>query len=608
MKISKLIELSNQKRVAEEYAKSSEWNDDVRIYAIERIFEKPILFDIIETASEDFIREACLKKMYDFDYFFRMASSDANWRDRLIVISTLAGILSLRGDSTLMDCRDEILDNETYREYPARNDLKSIALNDGDWKNRLVATLIIDDDSILEDIVRNDESKHVRIAALFKIDNEDKLLEIIDNDSEDDVIDMACKRLDDESRLMESYFRYRKNAVIRNIHDQLFLIDRIYGSTDWDYCLEISNNIYDSQVLYDIMVGEEFQSKYQPMRRFISFPDDYVYFGDVMSNAFSLMNDDELQRKIALANPGYMSYAIEEIGDPEIYRELLNTLDYTFLPYTLRDKLVDDDTLANMALNHPSENVRNWAVTRIFDKPLLRQIIDRESDEKVKERALWNLNLDDSEFRLDTKYRFVCGEVVKKIRDEEKLVKIICYFYDEYISQIALNNITDDELLADFVCERPLGISKLAINKISDERLLAKIAINASEEFDAAYAVTKMTDDALLLDVLNNSPYPRCYPACVSRIGDDEIIYDIAYNFEDDYLRKVAVSRIVSQDILKDFALNDSNFHVRQQAVKNITDEAFLSQIIENDDNHSVRWAAEKAIEELKSDGNVKEL
>lgn len=35
MKISKLIELSNQKRVAEEYAKSSEWNDDVRIYAIE---------------------------------------------------------------------------------------------------------------------------------------------------------------------------------------------------------------------------------------------------------------------------------------------------------------------------------------------------------------------------------------------------------------------------------------------------------------------------------------------------------------------------------------------------------------------------------------------
>ena len=48
MKISKLIELSNQKRVAEEYAKSSEWNDDVRIYAIERIFEKPILFDIIE--------------------------------------------------------------------------------------------------------------------------------------------------------------------------------------------------------------------------------------------------------------------------------------------------------------------------------------------------------------------------------------------------------------------------------------------------------------------------------------------------------------------------------------------------------------------------------
>ena len=50
MEVSKLIELSNQKRVAEEYAKSSEWNDDVRIYAIERIFEKPILFDIIETA------------------------------------------------------------------------------------------------------------------------------------------------------------------------------------------------------------------------------------------------------------------------------------------------------------------------------------------------------------------------------------------------------------------------------------------------------------------------------------------------------------------------------------------------------------------------------
>ena len=602
MKTSKLIELSNQKRIADDYAKNTGCSDDVRLYAIGKIFEKPILFDIIETASEDFIREACLKKMYDFDYLFKMASNDASWRNRLIAISTLIYVLTIRGDVHLYECRDEILDNEVYLDYPSLDNLQSIALNDGDWKNRLVAALIIDDSSILEHIARNDESKYLRIAALFKIDDEDMLAEIIESDSDEDVVDIACKKLDDESRLKEIYPCCRRNVILRSIHDQFMLIDSIYRSNDWRDCVLISNNIYDSEVLYDIMVGERFQSKYEPAGRFISFPDDYVYFEDLMSHVFSLMNDDELQRKTAISNPEYTVRAIEHVGDPQIFEELLNTFNYDYFPHCLNYRFVSEDTLLNMALNHDSEDVRYNAVLRIFDKSRLRQVIDNESSERVRNQALENLNLDESEFNLDNDNRFVCAEAVKEIRDEAKLVKIICYLHDEYISQVAIKNITDDELLADFVCERPLGISKLAINKISDEKFLAKIAIEAFDEFDAAYAVTKINDDSLLAHVLNNSPYYRCYPACVERIGDEGMLKEIAYGNADDYLRKVAVSRIASQDILKDLALNDSSHHVRKEAVKNIDDVSFLRDVIENDSHYSVCMAAEKAIETLKRD------
>ncbi len=604
MKNSKLIELSNQKRISEEYVLNAEYSEDVRLYAIGKIFIKSILFDIIENTSEDFIREACLRKVYDFDYLFKMASSDTNWRNRLIAMSTLMAFFSFTEDSCLIDCRDEILDNDIYRDYSASDNLQSIALNDKDWKNRLVATLMIDDASILENIAFNDESKYLRIAALFKIDDADKLVEIIEKDSDEDVVDMACKKLDDESRLIEIYPQRMKTVILRNIHDQFILIDSIYGSDDWGECIEISKNIYNPKVLYDMIVGESFQSKYRPIQRFTSFPDDYVYFEDLMLHVFSLINDDELQREIAI-NSLYVVEAIEHIGDAEICSELLNSFNYDYFPYSLNYKLVDEDTLFNMALNHPSENVRFNAVLRIFDKSKLKEIIDNESGEKVKGQALWNLNLDENEFNLDNDNKFVRAQAVKAIKDEAKLVKIICYMHDEYISQVAINNIDDDELLADFACERPLGVSKFAINKISDEKVLARIATDALDEFDAAYAVSKINDDSILTDVLDNSPYPRCHTVCVLRICDEDMLRDIAYNHADEYLRNVAVSRIDSQDTLKDFALYDSNFHIRQQAVERITDVSFLRDVCENDDSYWVRMAAKNTLKTLKSDGDV---
>ena len=565
MKVSKLVELSNQHRAAEEYAKNPECSRDARLYAIERIFVKTILFDIIENASEDFIREACLKKFYDYDYFFRLACSDAGWRDRLIALSTLMR------DVGLFKSRDEILGNDIYGSYPESDDLPDIAQNDGDWKNRLVATLMIDDDPILSTISLTDESKYVRAAAIFRIDDEEKLVEIIEEDSDYDVVDIACKILDDEDKLKQINRHCRKPAIIGNIHDQFFLIDEVYGSDDWGFCLEASRNIYDPEVLCDMIVGERFQSKFRPPQRFISFPEDYVYFEDLMEWVFYFINDDEIQSQIATMNRDYVCDAIRHIGNPEIYAEFLNSFDYWYFPHDLKGKLIDDETLLNMALNHPSEDVRYHSVSRIFDESQLRRIIDNEHDEKVRNQALWNLNLDESEFTLKSDNRFVCAQVARAIEDEASLVRIICYLHDEYVSQVALNNITDEELLADFVCERPLGISKLAINRISDERLLAKIAVNALDEFDAAYAVTKINDDSLLLEVLKNSPYPRCYPPCILRIEDERILEDIAYNAGDDYLRKIAVSRIQSEDILNHLASNDSNEHVRRQASKNIS-------------------------------------
>ena len=56
-----------------------------------------------------------------------------------------------------------------------------------------------------------------------------------------------------------------------------------------------------------MIVGESFQSKYRPIQRFTSFPDDYVYFEDLMLHVFSLINDDELQREIAI-NSLYFRY------------------------------------------------------------------------------------------------------------------------------------------------------------------------------------------------------------------------------------------------------------------------------------------------------------
>ena len=530
--------LSNEELI--EIAKNPDNSLRDRSSAIPFIKCNHLLKDIARNTSN----RSLLKTIFEFmpdetDFFVDFSKKHHDWQIRLMSIKFILNDYFFNRDF------DSILSSREYEEYISRQDLIDIALSDEDYKNRLVAALFIDDDSVLMDLALNDANNHVRIAAISGIDDEAKLTEVITENKDFNVIKFASAKIRDDSKLIEIYNSKRtpghERGLVSNIHDQSFLTDVVYkNSFDWTLCEIAVSNIYSQKTLHEIVKHYAHPDFREPDRE-LYFPDDYTYLAEFLHYTIRLIFDDELLKDLAFSHEDFCLYydVIDSIENPSLLTDIVMKYPITMCWHDFV-QITDEDKLFEIALNHPVEETRKYAVSHIFDKDKLRKIIDSETNEEVKNDALYNLEFGDDDFTLDTENINVFVNVLKTIDDDSKLLDIFLQYKNPIIKQVACETIADESILKDIAMNNYIFPAGIAINNISNDEFILDIALNACFEKTRVYAISKISDNDMLKRIFEDSTSYCCQINALSRITDEEYLAGVATNHPDEYLRRIA--------------------------------------------------------------------
>lgn len=545
---------------------STDITTEGKCWAIRRIQNPEILRNLLNYTEDPLILKTIIEEtvFLDIEILMDFASNHENWKVRLTAVNALVQYNEFR------QVWREILESDQYDDYINRTDLEDIALNDENMHNRIVASLLIDDESVLKGVALNDSEQFVKIAAINGIENqevlvdiikktyrprvlyfasskitdESKIMDLIKNKDDTIVVEVVSQRLDEE-KLMEMFDHVRVRAqrgIIQNIHNQQFLIDRVYKEDDGGICLFASRNIYNQKVLHDIVTDENLRKNIETFDRFISFPDDYFEYGEFLYLTVSLIKDDDLLADIVFNHPelNYEQTVAFNILNPSILADIFLKFPLNLKEIYSKVEITDTEKLFELALNHSIADTRIEATRRIFDKDKLERIIENDTNEEVMKCARHNLNLDESEFSLQTDSPLILAEVIKTMDDDSQSMELFNRYKNHIIRQAVCENIADEQLLKDIACNNFLEIASQAINNIASQSVLEEVALNASLEGVSVYAITKIDDDAILENIFENSSSYCCKINALSRITDAKYLEDVASHNPDDYLRSVA--------------------------------------------------------------------
>lgn len=541
-----------------------------KCWALRKVQNPEILKNLLKYTEDFFILKTIIADtvLFSEENLLDYAFNHENWKIRLAAISVF--LLDSIFDGNCM----EIFESAEYDGYAGRPDLTDIALNGENWHDRLVAALLIDDEHVLENVALNDLRDYVRIAAISGIDNQDLLVNIIRNNHRNDVLTVAGLKITDESKiidlirtvdhtgvvwavsrkldedqLMEMFPSLRLRAqrgIIKNIHNQLFLIDTVYKSDDGALSLYACQNILNQKALHDIVTDEKLRDRIETFDRFISFPDDYIHYGEFLDNVVSLIFDDDLLADIVFNHPELKyEYSIaSDVLNPSLLADIFLKFPLNFNHVNAEVQMTDTEKLFEIALNHPILDTRIAATKRIFDRDKLERIIENEPAGEVREYAVHNMNLDESDFNLKINNLLILMEVIKRIHDDSQLWEIFNNFKHYNIKQAVCESMSDERLLKDIACNDYLIVASQAINNISTQSVLAEVALNASLEAVCVYAVMHIDENEILEDIFEKSSSYWCQVNALSRIDDGEFLVDVASKSPDEYLRFLADSRL----------------------------------------------------------------
>lgn len=356
-------------------------------------------------------------------------------------------------------------------------------------------------------------------------------------------------------------------------YNQEKIIDTAKNDVDWNVRLAAVENIDNENALKDIVSAELISA--------------------VTIKAMERINDEEFLQDICLNHPdSYLRLAtINRICDESILPKqklslllegmLLNDPDSYILKNVCENpNLTNQDVLIRVSKSHRDETLKRQAIRKITDEEILVDFALNDSNEYTRREAISNPNLKD----LDILYeiiRFDSDEfnrimAIYKIPDAESLVKIIYkkpihhrlveiaqnisfslnnYFLkiletetDEYRRQVAVNFITDSDILENIV-----------LNGVNDE-------IRADAIKNRSFKNQRILDD-LILDESN----PKVLFQIVSRIQNQELLSRFIEDRLDynDVIVK-AISRLHDNDLLESLA-NHPDLRIRLEAVKKIS-------------------------------------
>ena len=468
--------------------------------------------------------------------------------------------------------------------------------------------LSIAGEDILTDIVKNDSDYHVRRQAVDHIKDPDILAHVAMNDSEGYVRKAAVERIEDADLLadiaMNDSNRNVRKSAVNHIRDADILADVAMNDSDPNVRKSAVNNIKDADLL-----------------------------------AHVAMNDSDRDVRKA---------AVERIEDADVLADVAMNDSLVYVRRAAVERIGDEDILADIAMNNSIEEIRRIAAGKIGKN-------DSEEISDVDNNALADIAMNGSDYNARL-------QAVENITDEDVLLDIAINCNHDYVAEQAAFNITDEDVLIDLArgkCGIPVRYA--AAQKINDKNVLAEIALS-DPDYEVRYvAIKKIDDDDVLEEVLRNDSSTNAriealkrikdgdklknlllenygyfsvesftefvrnydktiyesmgtgiYETVLDRISDESVFEELVYGKLFGDFRLLVVQRLKSGDVLMDLALNDPDYRVRRQAIRNpnLSDEKTIVKILQKDRNDAVRLEAlmqidnPDIIEELADDLN----
>jgi hypothetical protein len=222
----------------------------------------------------------------------------------------------------------------------------------------------------------------------------------------------------------------------------------------------------------------------------------------------------------------------------------------------------------------PNYKLRIKAVKRIKNQEKLFKIVLEDEDWRVRQAA------------------------VNKISDQNILFKVAMDDENYNVKIDAFNKITDQNLINQLASESKEGnIRLLTVDKITDQSILYMMALFDISNVVKIAAFNKITDQNLINQLAVESKELNLRLLAVSKITDQNTLYKIAQTDSSEEVSIAALNKINDQNIIIRLATESKNPHIRILALKYITDENFIYKIALEDINYEVKVAAMNRLE-----------
>lgn len=366
-------------------------------------------------------------------------------------------------------------------------------------------------------------------------------IEIIKSKSQDEIIKLAKSDSDWRVRL----------AAVEYVEDESVLKDVFNNDSINTVCIKAMENIQDADFLSDACMNN---------------PDSYLRLATLNRICDeSLMEDNDL------------SLLLESVAlsDPEV---LLRKAALEIPNFK------NQNVLCDIAKNSSEDDLRRIAVSKIIDEDVLADFALNDSSVFVRREAIQNLNLKNDDILIDVVKsdfdEFNRYWACQKIEDEDFLLKII---YDgsfkSCLSVISQNpNLPKEDYFIDVYENDEDEYHRLAaVNFISDSSFLDSIVLNESDDKIRAAAIknNSFNNQKILKDLILSDSSLDVLLEVVSKVNDEELLIDFVKNHLD------------SKELVA-------------QAINNISDISFLEELYANNGSE-MRYLIVNRLCEIKS-------
>ena len=314
---------------------------------------------------------------------------------------------------------------------------------------------------------------------------------------------------------------------------------------------------------------------------------NYEYY-DVKIELIKRSKSQEKIIEVARNDPNWhvRQFAVTYIDDEDALKDILVSDPISSVSITAMERIDDADFLVDTCLNNPFSHIRLATLNRIIDESLLlREDLAKLLDEVALSDPndfIVKLAIENN----DSTSREVLITIAKSLRDEE-------------IRRIAVSNLTDEEVLADFaVNDSSVFIRREAIlnPNLSNPDVLSEAVRSDGDEFNRYWACQKIEDRAYLLNlVFDRSFYHRLDDLSLNSALDCQNYFKHIYNKSDDEYRcLVSINFIWDKLFLNDIVLNGPSDRIRIEAMKNkrFSNQGILKDLISTEDNPEILFLA----------------